>query len=70
MDKITGIHEKRYDLADKIKAQEQRISKLSEHLEHVDIYKQNKALYKKYKSLEPKKRGVFIEKHARGNCVI
>ena len=54
-DKVTDIHEKRYELANTIKAQERRISTLNEHLAQVDIFNQHKAAYKKYKNLTPKK---------------
>ena len=53
--KVTDIHQKRYDLANTIKAQERRLSTLNRHLEQVDIFNQHKAVYKKYKSLAPKK---------------
>jgi len=62
--KITVIHQKRYDLANTIKAQERRISTLDRHLAQVDIHKQHMAVYKKYKQLDPKKRGAYKEKHA------
>jgi hypothetical protein len=64
-DKVTDIHQKRYDLANTIKTQERRISKLNEHLAQVDIFNQHKVVYKKYRQLDPKKRVVFKEKHAK-----
>ena len=54
-DKVSDIHQKRYDLAGEIKAQERRITTLNEHLAQVDIFNQHKAVYTKYKSLAPKK---------------
>ena len=54
-DKVTDIHQERYDLANTIKAQERRISTLNEHLAQVDIFNQHKAVCAKYKNLTPKK---------------
>lgn len=63
-DKVTEIHQSQYDLAGKIKTAEQRISTLNQHLAQVDIRKQHKTIYDKYKALDPKKRGAYKEKHA------
>ena len=54
-DKITQIHQRRYDLGGEIKTKERRISTLNTHLHHTDILKEHKAVYTKYKSLTPKK---------------
>jgi len=54
-DKVTDIHEKRYELANTIKAQERRITTLNTHLAQVDIFNKHKAVYTKYKNLTPKK---------------
>jgi len=63
-DKVTELNQRQYDLAGNIKSKERRISKLNEHLSQVDIYNQHKAVYKKYKELDPKKREAYKEKHA------
>jgi len=62
-DKITQLHQSQYDLANAIKKEERRISTLNQHLAQVDIFKQHKAVYSKYKSIDPKKQGVFFDKH-------
>jgi hypothetical protein len=63
-EKITDIHQQRYDFANTVKKQERRITTLNAHIEQVEIYKQHGAVYKKYKALDPKKRGAYLDKHA------
>ena len=63
-DKVTHMHERQYDVANRIKAIDRRKTTLTEHLSQVDIYKQHTAVYKKHKGLDPKKRGKYGEKHA------
>ena len=63
-DIITHLHQSQYDLANAIKKEERRISTLNQHLAQVDIFKQHKAVYTKYKSLDPKKRNTFSDKHS------
>jgi hypothetical protein len=63
-DKITEISQRQYDLANSVKEKEHRITKLNEHLANLEIYNQHKAVYRKYKELDPKKRGAYKEKHA------
>jgi len=46
-DKVTDIHQKRYDLANTIKAQERRLSTLNRNLEQLDVFNQHKAVFKK-----------------------
>lgn len=63
-DKITQLHQSQYDLAGTIKKEERRISTLNQHLAQVDIFRQHKAVYAKYKSLDLKKRDAFYDKHS------
>lgn len=63
-DKITQLHQSQYDLSGTIKKEERRISALNQHLAQVDIFRQHKAVYAKYKSLDPKKREAFYDKHS------
>ena len=65
-DKVAELHQRQYDLANNVKSKERRISKLNEHLANVAAYNQHKAAYKKYKSIDPKKRGAYAEKHVEG----
>ena len=53
-DKIMEINQRIYDLGNDVKAKERRITTLSQHIANVDIFNQHKAIYKKYKSLDPK----------------
>jgi uncharacterized coiled-coil protein SlyX len=62
--KITELSQRQYDLANKVKSQERKITTLNKHLAQVEIRKQHSAVYKKYKQLDPKKRGAYKEKHA------
>ena len=61
--KVEQLYNAQYELANTIKSEERRISTLNQHLAQVDILKQHGTVYKKYKSLDPKKRGAFKEKH-------
>jgi hypothetical protein len=63
-DKITELYQRQFDLGGEIKGKERRISKLNEHLSHVDAYNEHRAVFKKYKQLDLKKRGAYKEKHA------
>ena len=62
--KISHLHQSQYDLANIIKKEECRISTLNQHLAQVDIFKQYKVVYAKYKSLDPKMRDLFYDKHS------
>jgi len=63
-DKVTNMHEELYDISKKITAAERRLNTLNEHLAHYEIYKQHKAVYMKYKQLDPKKGDAFYDKHS------
>jgi septal ring factor EnvC (AmiA/AmiB activator) len=54
-DKVTDIHEKRYELANTIKAQERRISTLNAHLTQVDIYISTRRFIRNTKALRRKR---------------
>ena len=62
-DKVTHMHKRQYDVANRIKAIDRRNATLTEHLANVDIRKQHMAVYKKYKDLDPKKRDAYAKKH-------
>jgi hypothetical protein len=64
-DKVEMMHKQQYDVAKRIKEIDRRKTKLSEHLAQTEIFMKYKAIYKKYAGLEPKKRGAFMEKHAK-----
>ena len=63
-DKVAELYQRQHDLAGNVKAKERRISALNEHLNNVDVFNQHKAVYRKYKSLDPKKREAYHQKHA------
>ena len=63
-DKVEQLHERQYELANIIKADERRITTLNEHLVNVETRKQHMKVYKKYKALDPKKRGAYADKHS------
>lgn len=63
-DKIVEINKSQYNLGNKVKADERRLATLKQHLAQVDIRKKHVAVYKKYQSLDPKKRGAYADKHA------
>ena len=54
-DKITELHQEQYALAGIVQKKERRITTLNKHLANVETRKQHTAVYKKYKSLTPKK---------------
>jgi len=54
-EKVEHMNRQQYDLGGEIKTKERRISTLNRHLEQVDILNQHKAVYKKYRQLDPKK---------------
>jgi hypothetical protein len=62
--KVGQMHSRQYDVSNRIKAIDRRMGTLRTHLAQTDIIRRHKALYKKYKALDPKKRGAFREKHA------
>jgi len=53
-DAVADLHQRQHDLAGDVKTKERRIAKLNEHIANVDVFNQHKAVYKKYKSLDPK----------------
>ena len=62
-DKVEALYKKQHDLAVEVKAKERRIATLNVHLASVDTLNQHKAVYRKYKSLDPKKREGYFKKH-------
>lgn len=63
-DKVTRMHERHYEISKKLEADERRLGTLNEHLVQYKIQKQNQAVYQKYQRLDPKKHGMYAEKHA------
>ena len=62
--KVTEINERFYEVSNKIKAADRRLDTLNTHLAQYDNYKQYKPVYEKYRQLDPKKRGVFYDRHS------
>jgi hypothetical protein len=60
---VTQMHRQLYDLANTVKSAERRLTTLKQHLTQADIRKRHMAVYKKYRQLDPKKRGAYAEKH-------
>jgi len=54
-DKVVQIHEQLREVTGDIQKAERRLTTLAEHLTHTENGKTHKAVYQKYKSLEPKK---------------
>ena len=54
-DKCVQIHEQLREVTGEIQKAERRLTTLAEHLAHAENGKTHKAVYQKYKSLEPKK---------------
>lgn len=63
-DKISQLYQSQYDLSNTIKKEERRISTLNQHLAQVDVFKQHKAVFSKYKSLDQRKQSAFYDKHS------
>ena len=64
VDKATKINDEFYKVSNKIKATERRLSQLEQHLLQCDNYKQYRAIYEKYKELNPRKATTFYSKHS------
>jgi hypothetical protein len=61
---VGRLHENIYEVSNRIKAVERRLGTLTQHLAQYENYKQHKAIFQKYKQLEPKKRNAFFNKHS------
>ena len=53
--KVAQMHEQLKSVTDEVRKAERRLGTLSEHLAHVENMNNHKSIYKKYKSLAPKK---------------
>jgi MobA/MobL family. len=62
-EKITAMHDKLYDIREKMKPIERRLATLNEHLLQAGNYKENKAICKQYYTLPPKKQPAFYNEH-------
>jgi len=62
--KIEQIHRQFYDVSGNIKKVERRLDTLNQHLTQYDNYINNRAVYNKYRNLDPKKRNAFYNKHS------
>ena len=63
VDKVTQISEELQTVSEKIKKIDRRQDALAQHLTQCNNLKQHRAVYKKYKQLEPKKSDTFYDKH-------
>jgi len=63
VDKVTQISEDLQTISEKIKKIDRRMDTLAQHLTQCNNLKQHRAVYRKYKSLDPKKSEVFYDKH-------
>jgi hypothetical protein len=63
VDKVTKISEGLQAVSVEIKKSDRRLDTLEQHLSQVEIYKQRKAIYRKYKELDGKKANAFYDKH-------
>ena len=57
------MYERQYDVANKQRAVMRRTDTLTLHLEHCDNLNEHKAVYVKYRQLDPKKRDAYYKKH-------
>lgn len=64
VEKVIQMYQEFSETSGKIKDKERRLNTLSTHLAQWEIHKQYKAMYKKYKSVDPKKRDAFYNKHS------
>jgi len=62
--KVERMSHRHYEVANDIKSKTRRINTLTHHLEQCEIQKQHRAVYQKYRQLDPKKRSAYAEKHA------
>jgi MobA/MobL family. len=62
-EKVIATHDKLYDIREKMKPIERRLAALNQHLLQADNYKENKAIYKHYHALPPKKQPSFYTAH-------
>jgi len=60
---VSRISEDFQTVSDKIKKVDRRMGTLTQHLAQCENFKQHRAIYKKYKSLDPKKSDAFYNKH-------
>ena len=58
------MHERQYDVAGKLQKAKRRFDTLTMHLAHYENLKAHKAIYQKYRQLDPKKRDAFYAKHS------
>ena len=61
--KVTQISEDLQTVSEKIKKVDRRQDTLVQHLTQCENLKQHRTVYKKYKSLDPKKSDAFYDKH-------
>jgi uncharacterized protein YoxC len=60
---VRRMHQHQYDVGNSLKKVKRRIDTLTEHLAQVDNLQENKAVYQKYRQLDPKKREAYFKKH-------
>jgi ATP-dependent exoDNAse (exonuclease V) alpha subunit len=62
-DTVRRMHERQYDVAGDLRKVKRRCETLTEHLAQYDNLTEHKAIYVKYRQLDPKKREVYYKKH-------
>jgi hypothetical protein len=60
---VKRIHEKQYEVGNKLRKVRRRIDTLELHLSHCDNLEKHKAVCQKYQRLEPKRRATYYQKH-------
>ena len=60
---VRRMHERQYDVTNKLRTVKRRTDTLTLHLEHCDNLKEHKAIYQKYRQLDSKKRDAYYKKH-------
>jgi hypothetical protein len=64
VDKIEKMNSEFYEVSNNLKKVDRRLETLDTHLTQCDNLNRHKAVYKKYKELDPKKRDAFYQKHS------
>ena len=64
VNKVTQIFEDLQKFSDEIKKVDRRLDTLAVHFEQCENHKKHKAIYDKYRKLDPKKRDAFYDKHS------
>ena len=60
---VRRMHEQQYDVGNELKKVKRRLDTLTEHFAQYDTLAEHKAVYVKYRQLDPKKREAYFKKH-------